>query len=211
MKIPNSPISKKEITFKIFSLDNDEVCNNLGKVIGTEYSRKFLQICGKKELNLKEIAKLIEKTDNPRLPNPTHHKNRLKKLGLIFSSFLFQRKKGHQLNFYKGLNVMIVVSDDTLANRGEHSEELKNTINKVFKLGSIGLITLASYFTSHQLFNPQSVFMSTEKLTTLDISALAVSVILLSSLLIFDRFYTYKYNRGSIPVKRSYLKKKIIN
>ena len=201
MKITNSPISKKEITFKIFSLDNDEVCNNLGKVIGTEYSRKFLQICGKKELNLKEIAKIIEKTDNPRLPNPTHHKNRLKKLGLIFSSFLFQRKKGHQLNFYKGLNVMIIVSDDTLANRGEHSEELKNTINKVFKLGSIGLITVASYFTSANIFTPSNVFHSATKSITLDVTALTISIIVLSSLLLINKIFKYKYKLGSMVIE----------
>ncbi len=83
MKFKKLPDSQKEITFKIFSLDDDETCNNLGKVIGIKYSRKFLQITGKEELNLKEIAKIIENTDNPRLPNPTHHKNRLKKLGVI--------------------------------------------------------------------------------------------------------------------------------
>lgn len=201
MKINKLPFPNNEITFKIFSLDDDEVCNDLGKVIGVKYSRKFLQISGKKELNLKEIAKIIENKDNPRLPNPTHHKNRLKKLGLVFSKFKLQRKKGHNLNFYKGLKVMIIVNDDTLARLGVNNEELKNTINKVFKLGSIGLITLASYFASHELFNPQSVFMSAEKSTTLDISALAVSVILFSSLLLINKISKFKHKLGSMIIE----------
>ena len=201
MKFRKSPLSNQEITFKIFSLDNDEVCNDLGKVIGTKYSRKFLQVSGKEELNLKEIAKIIENSDNPRLPNPTHHKNRLKKLGLIFSKFEFQRKKGPKLNFYKGLKIMIIVNDNTLARLGENNEELKNTINKVFKLGSIGLITLTSYFASHELFNPQSVFMSAEKSITLDISALAVSVILFSSLLLINKISKFKHKLGSMVIE----------
>ena len=116
--------------FVVFSLD-DENMDDLGKIIGTKYSREFLKITQTKNLNLKEIAKIIEKTDNPRLPNPTHHKNRLEKLGLIKSKIKLQRRKGHRLKFYQGKKIIIIVPEE-LKILEQHKDELKNTINRIF-------------------------------------------------------------------------------
>jgi len=115
----------------VFSLD-DEKLNDLGKVIGTKYSREFLKIIQDKELNLKEIAKIIENNKNPRLPNPTHHKNRLEKIGLIVSRLKQQRKRGHVLNFYKGKKVIIIVPQEFVESV-RNSAEIKNAIDNIFK------------------------------------------------------------------------------
>lgn len=112
--------------FIVFSLDDEEI-NNLGKVIGTKYSREFLKITQNDELNLKEIAKRIENNDNPRLPNPTHHKNRLEKLGLIESTLKLQRKKGHTLNFYNGKKIIIIVPEG-LKKLIQNNPELKKAL-----------------------------------------------------------------------------------
>ncbi len=118
--------------FIIFSLDDKEI-DNLGKVIGTKYSREFLKISQKEELNLKEIAKRVENNPNPRLPNPTHHKNRLEKLGLIKGTSKLQRKKGHTLNFYKGKKIIIIVPQD-LVNILQNNLELQNALNRIFSI-----------------------------------------------------------------------------
>lgn len=112
--------------FIVFSLDDEEI-NNLGKVIGTKYSREFLKITQNDELNLKEIAKRIENNENPRLPNPTHHKNRLEKLGLIESTLKLQRKKGHTLNFYIGKKIIIIVPKE-LKELTQNNPELKKAL-----------------------------------------------------------------------------------
>lgn len=117
--------------FIIFSLDDENV-DNLGKVIGTKYSREFLKITQKDELNLKEIAKIIENSENPRLPNPTHHKNRLEKLGLIVSRLKQQRKRGHTLKFYKGKKVIIIVPEEFIESVRNNSE-LKSALRNIFK------------------------------------------------------------------------------
>ena len=118
--------------FIIFSLDDIEI-DDLGKVIGTKYSRDFLKISQKEELNLKEIAKRVENTENPRLPNPTHHKNRLVKLGLIKGTSKLQRKKGHTLNFYKGKKIIIIVPKE-LVEILQSNLELQNTLNNIFTI-----------------------------------------------------------------------------
>jgi hypothetical protein len=117
--------------YVVFSLD-DENIDNLGKIIGTKYSREFLKITQKDELNLKEIAKIVENSDNPRLPNPTHHKNRLEKLGLIISRLKQQRKRGHTLHFYKGKQVIIIVPA-YLVETIQNNEDLKRIFNDILK------------------------------------------------------------------------------
>jgi len=121
--------NKSEENFIVFSLDDEEI-NNLGKVIGTKYSREFLKITQNDELNLKEIAKRIENNDNPRLPNPTHHKNRLEKLGLIVSTLKLQRKKGHTLNFYNGKKIIIIVPKE-LKELIQNNPELKKALKTI--------------------------------------------------------------------------------
>jgi hypothetical protein len=120
-----------EDDFVVFSLD-DENIDNLGKVIGTKYSREFLKVTQSEELNLKEIAKRVENNPNPRLPNPTHHKNRLRDLGLVLPTLKLQRKKGHTLNFYKGKKIIIIVPDE-MKDLAKNSEELKKAIKNIFK------------------------------------------------------------------------------
>jgi hypothetical protein len=120
-----------DIDYVVFSLD-DENIDNLGKIIGTKYSREFLKITQKDELNIKEIAKIIENSDNPRLPNPTHHKNRLEKLGLIISRLKQQRKRGHTLHFYKGKQVIIIVPA-YLVETIQNNEDLKRIFNDILK------------------------------------------------------------------------------
>jgi len=115
--------------FIIFSIENDEQMDDLGKVIGTKYSREFLKITQNKQLNLKEIAKLIEKTDNPRLPNPTHHKKRLEKLRLIEGTRKLQRKNGHKLRYYTAKNIIILTSDD-IAKKMTKNKEFCDYLNK---------------------------------------------------------------------------------
>ncbi len=128
-KIGNNDLNDDD--YIVFSLD-DTAIDNLGKVIGTKYSREFLKITQKEELNLKEIAKIVENNNNPRLPNPTHHKNRLEKLGLIKGTSKLQRKKGHTLNFYKGKKIIIIAPKE-LVDLVRDSPELKNTFKRVFK------------------------------------------------------------------------------
>ncbi len=140
-------IKNNDDNFIIFSLD-DENIDNLGKIIGVKYARDFLKICHNEELNLKEIAKRIEQNDNPRLPNTTHHKNRLQSLGLITTKVKRQRKKGHKLKYYKSKKIIIIVPEE-IAQEINNNPKLKNEIKNLFKLMSFGIIALAG---TQQLF-----------------------------------------------------------
>lgn len=149
--------------FIVFSLDSDEM-NDLGKILGTKYSREFLRITQTEVLNLKEIAKRIEKTENPRLPNPTHHKKRLEKLGLIFGKLKLQRKNGHKLSYYKGKKIIVIVRDKDLAEIARNSSELKNTIKGILKFGAIGVAAITTFMITdfNRLFGSDQISYSSQ-------------------------------------------------
>ncbi len=133
MNIVNPKFGNEENSkdYVVFSLDGEEM-NDLGKVIGTKYSRDFLKITQTETLNLKEIAKRVEQNENPRLPNPTHHKNRLEKLGLVVGTFKTQRNKGHILRYFKGKKIIIIVPNE-LVNSTQENNELQHAISNICK------------------------------------------------------------------------------
>jgi len=115
----------------IFSID-DENIEELGKILSIKYSLDFYSITLDTELNLKEIAKKIANDENPRLPNATHHKDRLLKVGLIKKKKKLQRKKGHILNYYKG-NPFILIVPSKYKKDIEKSKELNKFFIDLFR------------------------------------------------------------------------------
>jgi len=126
----------EELGVAIFSLD-DETIEELGKVLSTEYSREFYAITLDGEYNLKEIAKQVSEDENPRLPNATHHKDRLLRIGLITGKKKLQRKKGHFLNYYKGKPLILIVPKQ-YESQVKNSKELKKALKNILKFGAIG-------------------------------------------------------------------------
>ena len=118
---------KDEDILAIYSLVDPNIAE-LGKVLSAKYSREFYAITLKDEFNLKEIAKQISDTENPRLPTATHHKDRLLRIGLIICEKKLQRKKGHYLNYYKGKPFILIVPKEYEIN-AKNLGELK----KIFK------------------------------------------------------------------------------
>ena len=116
----------------IYSLEDPRI-EELGKVLSAKYSRELYVITLKDEFNLKEIAKQISETENPRLPNATHHKDRLLRIGLISYQKKLQRKKGHFLNYYKGKPFISVVPREYFINV-KNSAELKKVFKEIMGL-----------------------------------------------------------------------------
>jgi len=109
----NSSTNDDNEDFIVFSLDSEDIID-LGKVIETKYSREFLKITQKESLNLQKIAEKIMNNKKVRLSNATHHKKRLKKIGLIKSTQKLQRKSGFTLEVYTGKKIIIIVPDELI-------------------------------------------------------------------------------------------------
>ena len=118
--------------FVAFSLDDKNIMD-LGKVIQIEYSREILKITQHETLNLQKIAKGIAKNNKFRLSNATHHKKRLKKIGLIKSTQKLHRKKsGFTLEAYTGVKIIIIAQDE-LIEKIRNSKELKDAFDHILK------------------------------------------------------------------------------
>ncbi|GAF69775.1 unnamed protein product, partial [marine sediment metagenome] len=126
----------------IFSLE-DENIDELGKILSIKYSRDFYSVTLDGQFNLKEIAKKVSKDENPRLPNATHHKDRLLKTGLIKKEKKLQRKKGHVLNYYKGKPFILIIPKE-YEDQVKKSKDLKKVFANMFNLTLSGIIAVAS-------------------------------------------------------------------
>ena len=116
---------------KIYSNDS-KLLPLLGSVFHNENSRAMwiLMSTSKKEFYLKEMAVIIEKTDNPRLPIYEHHIGIMVKSGII----LVRTKKHnkHWTKFYRAAPVVLITSSK-LYEKATKSKTLKNVFSKIFK------------------------------------------------------------------------------
>lgn len=164
---------------KIFGL-TDERMQEIGQILRTPKSRQILQILSTQELNAKEIGKIIDNDDNPRLPNLHHHLNKMMSVGLITSRKKLQRKNGHILNYYKAASYIVIVPEEQYE-KATKSKTLKNAFKSVFKIVCIGLFA----------YIPTVFFISQqENIDIKYIDALDAEVIFLSLLcigIIFER------------------------
>lgn len=169
---------------KIFGL-TDKKMQEIGQILRTPKSRQILQILSTQELNAKEIGKIIDNDDNPRLPNLHHHLNKMMNVGLITSRKKLQRKNGHVLNYYKAASYILIVPDEQYE-KATKSKTLKNTFKSVFKIAAIGVPALIVY-------NTQNIFWSSMDLKEdgIEASFFLPSLVIISGLII-ERIYHHK-------------------
>jgi len=169
---------------KIFGL-TDKRMQEIGQILRTPKSRQILQILSTQELNAKEIGKIIDNDDNPRLPNLHHHLNKMMNVGLIKSRKKLQRKNGHVLNYYKAASYIVIVPDNQYE-KATKSKTLKNAFKNVFKIVAIGVPALIVY-------NTQNIFLGNRDLDVVvtEASFFLPSLVIILGLII-ERIYHHK-------------------
>lgn len=120
----------KEKILKIFSFD-DKYMLELGQVIKTFKSKKMFELLAEKELHAKEIGKILDEDDNPRLPNLHHHLNKMVEIGILSS--IVREKNGHNLQYYSSTCEMILIVPQKYFVKAIKSKTLMNAFDTVFK------------------------------------------------------------------------------
>ncbi len=188
----DSNVSNDIDIVKIYSND-DEKMQKLGHILGTPKSRKIYGILIDKELNAKEIGKLIDNEDNPRLPNLIYHLDKMVDIGLLTVEQRIQRKNGPVLKYYKAVPFVLIVPKDHVE-KAQKSKTLRNTFKRVFKFVVIPTATLVStlshsayvgFFTTQAAGEEPFPFVFNE--TTFLIGSLALVTLLFIHKLIFSR------------------------
>ena len=169
--------------------NNDERIHELGQILRTPYSRKIFHLLSDKELHAKEIGKIINQEENPRLPNLIHHLNKMVSVGLL--NVTVTKKNGHKLRYYKAIPIIVLVPEKHYE-KTINSKTIKNSFKKILKFAAVGIAGLLSYFTLPRetvLENdgvPQAGSISFSEST-----AIIISLITIIAGLIFIQIYSH--------------------
>ena len=180
-------ISLDDNCLKIFSND-DEKMQKVGQILSSPKSRKIYGFLIDRELNAKEVGKLVDNDDNPRLPNLIFHLDKMVDAGLLTMEKKMQRKRGHVLKYYKAVPFILIVPPQHIE-KAKSSKTLKNTFKTVFKFGMIGVAAILT----HTYFD---VLFIGDTLTESNTFAPFVYAVLVGATgLTIERIYTYFKNR----------------
>jgi hypothetical protein len=129
---------------KIYS-NNDEILKKIGQILSSEKSRKIYGLLIEYELNAKEVAKLIDNEENPRLPNIIFHLEKMLDSGMLSMRTKQQRKNGHFLKYYKAVPTVLVVPPEYLE-KAIASKSLHKIFDDIFRLSTAVLVIGGSTF-----------------------------------------------------------------
>ena len=131
---------------KTFALDDKHI-QELGQIIRTPKSRKILEILNGKEMHNKEIGKILDQDDNPRLSNLTHHLKKMTRVGLLKATL--KQKNGHQIYYYTASPYILIVPNGDIE-IAKKSKTLKWAFRKVFKISTLVLpiVYLSNFLSS---------------------------------------------------------------
>ena len=135
---------------KIYT-NNDERMQKIGQVLTVPKSRKIYSILIEQQLNAKEIAKLVENEENPRLPIIKYHLEKMVDAGLIIVEIKQQRKNGHYLKYYKAIPNVLIVPPKFFAEISTN-KTLHKTFKHIFKIVSVGFVVGGSILFSEISF-----------------------------------------------------------
>ena len=122
---------------KIYS-NNDAMLQKIGQILSSEKSRKIYALLIDNQLNAKEVAKLIDNDENPRLPNILFHLEKMVESGMLTVETLQQRKNGHYLKYYKSVPTVLVVPPEYLE-KVTKSKSFQKAFEQIFKIATVGI------------------------------------------------------------------------
>lgn len=129
-------LNKNPDVVKIYSND-DMILKKIGQILSSEKSRKIYGVLIDTELNAKEVAKLIDNEENPRLPNIIFHLEKMVKAGMLEVKTKQQRRNGHYLKYYKAVPAVLVVPPKYVE-KAKNSKTLYKMFEQIFKISVIG-------------------------------------------------------------------------
>ena len=191
-------ISLDDNCLKIFSND-DEKMQKVGQILSSPKSRKIYGLLIDTELNAKEVGKLVDNNENPRLPNLIFHLDKMVDAGLLNVEKKMQRKRGHVLKYYKAVPFILIVPPQHIE-KAQSSKTLKNTFKTVFKFGMIGVAAILT----HAYFNipvPDAVDGLVDNINKT--TPIIYTALVLAAGLTIERIYTYFKKRRKQKINLS--------
>ncbi|MCZ6581602.1 MAG: hypothetical protein O6761_00300 [Thaumarchaeota archaeon] len=187
---------------KIYS-NNSDLIKVLGSVFHNDKSREMWLLLSnncKKEYYLKEMAVIIEKDDNPRLPNYEYHIAIMVKAGIVLVRVKLHNK--HKTKFYRAAPVVMLTTPD-IYEKASKSKTLKNTFKKVFKFAVIGVAALGIHAFSQFINRPETI---TETFNLSGDSNFTIPLAVIIFGLLGVRIYSHFKNKKKLKQFNSFFK-----
>jgi len=122
---------EKIVILKIYS-NMDEQMTLLGQILTVPKSRKIYSLLIEQELTIKEIGKIIDNEENPRLPNLFYHLHKMVNIGLVRKTKKQRGGSRTNLIYYKAVPI-IIIAPESYYEHTIKNKSIAKTLEKFFE------------------------------------------------------------------------------
>ena len=117
------------MTLKIIAND-DVTLKQIGQVLASNTSRKIYNILVEDELNSKEIGKIVQNTEKPRLNILSFHLKKMVECGMVSYTMKQRTQNGQHLKHYKAVSLLAIMTPEC-AKVASQSEEFHKVMEAI--------------------------------------------------------------------------------
>ena len=155
--IMNTDKSRQPVQERVSIYDtDDDKLRALGEVLITDVSRTILKLLFEQTLAANEIA---TKTGFS-LQLVRYHIKKMQDVGLVEISKIGKNTKSHDMKYYAATKFAIVIVPSRFSEKTRSSKSLFKSFRSIYRLGTVGIVTIGSWFAAAALKGTQYIASS---------------------------------------------------
>jgi len=128
---------------EILSTD-DEKIKAMGEILSTDASRQILKLLFNESMTANQIS---QKTDLS-LPLVIYHLKKMQDANVVKITNVGKNIKSHDMKFYTLDKFAIVIVPPEMSGKVKESKSLFNTFSRIHRLATLGVVSIAAWFSS---------------------------------------------------------------
>lgn len=125
----------------IYSTEDGKI-ETIGKLLAFEPSRKILVTLLSETLTAKQLAEKFSYD----LPLVKYHLNRMLDLGIVKITKIEKSMKAQDMKYYTASQFAVVILSSSVSDRAKNSKQLTRSLKTIYKISSIGVAGIATWF-----------------------------------------------------------------
>ena len=128
---------------EILSTDDDRI-KAVGELLSSDSSRAILKLLFNEEMTANQIAQKTEIS----LPLVMYHLKKMQDANVVKISQTGKNTKSHDMKYYTVDKFAIVILPSGMTEKAKTSKSLFNSFNRIYRFATIGVVSLAAWFSS---------------------------------------------------------------